>query len=172
MKLRGEVRNGIEGREGVEETQIQVGQSEWAGLLREMGYRDLLLLEVPIAKPDQDAELAHAAARLIAAREWFLAGRYGSVVQECRHVMEALGHSLGDGTGEMKHLRALLDKPKEMTKDDRLMAIRRGIFVMTCLAAHSTDDVSVRTSWNRHDALAVLTMTASVIQWITEERDV
>jgi hypothetical protein len=82
--------------------------------------------------------------------------RFRTPMEDARGV-KALGHSLQDGHGVDAHLRALFQRPAEMPKAERVMAIRRGVFVLTCLAAHSKDEVSLRTSWDRHDALFVLT---------------
>ena len=150
--------------------QCLVTQSEWARICTAIGYRDILLLEVPVLRADESAELAQAAAALREAHEHFLQGRYRATVEGCRHALEALGHALGDGTGTKDDLRAMVERADKLTKSERMMVLRRAAFVMSSLAAHSKDDVSLRTSWDRHDALGLLTMTAALVKWIAERR--
>ncbi len=165
--FRGTMRRGALVESGDLRLGCTVPQSEWCGFLRRMGYQDTLLLEVPVVPMEVDERLAKAAARLREARSMFTEGRYAKVVQECRHVMEALGHEEGDGHRPKNNGK----KPSEFDKDERLMEIRSAIFSMSCLAAHSSDEVSLATSWDRHDALGLLSMTAAAVAWVADSRD-
>lgn len=159
-----------ESEDGRDIKQIRVNQSEWAALLAQIGYRETLLLEVAVLDSEKHPDLAEAVERLREAREEFQRGQYRKTVEACRHVLEALGHELGDGTGNTANLRAMIDRSSELPKDERLLIMRRSAFVMACLAAHSKDQVSIRTTWDRHDALGLLTVTAGMVHWIAGNR--
>ncbi len=145
-----------------------VSQSDWLKALGQMGYAQYLTVEIPIPSEADAPHLAEAIARLREAQDDFLRGRDKKVMEGCRHVLEALGFEVGDGHGEHADLRAAFDKAAKMTKPERLMAIRRAMFVMSCLAAHSKDEISIKTDWDRHDARGLLTMTAGLVQWLAE----
>ncbi len=161
---------GAESENGRDTKHLRVNQSEWASLLAQIGYRDTLLLEVAVLDSETHPDLAEAVDRLREAREEFQRGQYRKTVEACRHVLEALGHELGDGQGNTANLRAMIDRTTELPKDERLMIMRRSAFVMACLAAHSKDLVTIRTTWDRHDALGMLTVTAGMVHWIAGNR--
>jgi hypothetical protein len=157
-------------QDGDESKHVLINQSAWAKVLDDVGYRKTLLLEVSMPDPKAFEHVAEAAVRLGEARDEFQRGQYRRTVESCRQALEALGHELGDGAGTRADLRAMCDRSESLSKAERLMIMRRAAFVMACLAAHSKDEVSIRTTWDRHDALGILTYTAGLVHWIAEMR--
>lgn len=148
---------------------VTVNQSDWVRVLSDMGYRDILLLEVPIVPDTIDPDLAAACQRMKKAHTLLIEGHYDKAAEQCRHVMEAVGTALQDGEGNTAVLIAALKDRDRMTKIERIMALRRAIFTMSCLAAHSKGEVALTTTWSRHDAVSLVSMTAALLGWVVEE---
>jgi hypothetical protein len=135
-----------------------------------MGYRDTVLVEVADLPTIQDGVWKPAVERLREAREEYIAGRYRQVVVSCRLALEAVGKATGDGHGSIRDLRSAIEHKESMTKEERMLAAHHVLFFSACLAPHHKDEVTIQTSWNRHDAEAMLTMTAGLLQWYLEAR--
>jgi len=154
---------------GEDQRIFSVNQSAWAQVLHDAGYRTTLLLEVPVVSVEVDEHLAEAGQRLAEAKELLLAGKNRQAVRTCRDALEALGEALGDGTGSKTDMKAMVEKPDTLDKDQRLMVLRRAAFTMACLAAHAKGN-ALSASWDSCDARSMVTLTAALIQWIAELR--
>lgn len=167
--IEGRISLGAEFDIGEDQRVFSVNQSAWAQVLHDARYRTTLLLEVPVVAAEVDEHLAAAGVRLAEARELLLVGKNRQAVRTCRDALEALGETLGDGTGTKTDLKAMVDHPDTLDKDQRLMVLRRAAFTMACLASHAKGSAS-SASWDSCDARGMVTLTASLIQWIAELR--
>jgi hypothetical protein len=171
VQLRGTTSQGAERQFALDTARIELTQSDWAKHLRAAGYRDTLLLEIPLTKlPESDA-YEQVAKLLRDAHEHFADGRYRTAVEDCRKVLEALGKVLGDGHGRRADLISALQANQELMKAQRLLGVRYALFHTACLAVHADSEARVKTTWHRHDALMVLTMTIAAVQWAIAEAE-
>jgi len=137
-------------------TEFSVNQSAWAEVLKESGYRQTIMIEVPVPDSSANPELEAAVVYLEQARSHLLAGRDRDAVGACRDVLEELkklpGADLPEPTGN-QHV---------MSKAERVMKLRKALTTLTHPARHRDEDAA-RILWSRVDAQAVITMTAGLI---------
>jgi len=136
-----------------------VGQSDWIKVLGQLGYAKLMLLEVPLVEGLGPA-FADATGHLMKAKAAILRGEYREAVGCCRDVIEALSLALGD---KDEQLAKLLANTRELDKAGRLRLVRQALKMLTHPARHA-DAVAANIEWTRTEAVAVVTMTAAIMQ--------
>jgi hypothetical protein len=136
--------------------ELTVNQSSWAAVLKDVGYRQTLMIEVPVPSALTDPELTAAVAYLDQAQSHLLAGHDRDAVGACRDVLEELkklpGADLPEPTGGQQ----------AMTKAERVMKLRKALTTLTHPARHRDEDAA-RILWGRIDAQAIIAMTAGLI---------
>ena len=138
-------------------------------LLKALGYQENLLIEVP-APTGNDSDKFRGALRFLAsAHDEYRRGEWRTSVERCRQALESLGADLSETSapngGDWK---ALFNDRDSLTKEQRLRAVRHTMFALTSLAVHAKGEVAENTQWHSEDALAVLTMTAGTVRWLSE----
>ena len=141
-----------------------VAQSDWVQLLDGLGYRKLLLLEVPAPDALDVPELAKAAGHLAEAQRLLGRGHAREAVGRCRDSLEAVGNAIG--RANMSDLRALLNDHKSMNLDDRLKAVRYSLLMAAHPARHA-DECASRIEYGRDEAVFMLSQTASLLSLVS-----
>ncbi len=131
-------------------------QSTWAGVLEQMDYQKVMLLELPVPDGVQFPELAAAARSLAQAQQAMARGDYREAVGLCRDVLEEVMLALKDDD--------IIDftGTREMDKAKRLRLLRRAARVFTHPARHK-DEVAVALEWNRVDAASTISLVAALL---------
>jgi hypothetical protein len=139
--------------------QLVLNPMEWTQLLRSMGHRGYVFIEIPI--PNQAPEELRRAVELIGEAQIALHTQPArDVVVRCRMALEALEAALKDGP----ILGALNAGSSENTKEERIGLVRRAAQKLNHLAMHE-GEVAGKTVWTRDDAVAALGLTASIVRW-------
>jgi hypothetical protein len=133
-----------------------VTQSEWIRVLRETGYADRLLLEVPvIASP-----INSATKYLGSAQEAIFRGEYRQAVALCRQALGAAGdlESVNMKFSDADAVKKML--AEQWTLSNRFRIVQCALYQFTNPAAHGEDPAN----FTRADALYTLSLTAALLQ--------
>ena len=148
---------------GRTDARFHVNESDWAEILRQVGYLDRLIVAVdlPVAAPEQ---MRTAVQRVRDAHQHLIAGRYTDAVGACRLAMESLHRLTDDATA--KAIRAVFAESKEtrekMTLGQRAELVRLAVHHFTCPAHHEEPGKPAEV-YSRQDALFILSATAGVV---------
>lgn len=135
-------------------------RESWLRALEASGFRETLLLEVPLANEAATGVYKH----LRSAEAHFRRAEYDASVGDCRLALEALG-TLTETDDKRANLRQALEKletAQAMSLEERLMAVRYAL-KHVCHPSHHADTVSQSISYGREDARMVLHATAAVL---------
>jgi len=141
----------------------QVNQGTWAEILQQMGYRRVMLLEIPVPDERSSPELAEATAHLAKAQQALDRGEYREAVGCCRDVLESLSVALGDSDNQDPEVQSLFKNIRSMDKEARLRVLRRALKLL-CHPARHADEVSAKIDWYRNDATSAITMIAALLR--------
>ncbi len=146
-----------------DDAHYHVNESDWAEILRQVGYVDRLLVAVdlPLAAPEPiNAAVKH----LRAAHEHLITGHYTDAVGECRLAIDSL-HRFDDDANA-KAIKDTFAGPievrKKMPLSQRAELVRLAVQHFTHPAHHAEPD-KPREIYSREDALFVLSAAAGVI---------
>lgn len=139
-------------------------QSAWVATLERMGYRETLLLEMPMPGENGLPRMGQAVEHLRNAQNMLMTGRYREAVGACRDVLESLDASLGDANANLP------SDQRTWTKAQRVVHARRGLKALTHPARHA-DEVAARIEYDSLDAKAVLAMTAALVRLALADAD-
>lgn len=159
-----QVRQADQVQPGSEVLRLEVDVSQWAAVLKELDYLDLLVfaVELPIEAPEA---LRNAVTLLRAAHKDLLAGRYDGTVGMCRKVMDSLEASAPQEAAKGR-IWGVVGQGKErrdaMTKAERAELVRMAVRHFAHLD-HHVDENGAPEVFSRHDAFFVLTASAGVI---------
>ena len=142
--------------------QLAISQSDWIKVLESIGYRKTLLIEIPVPTGETNPTLAEATNHLANAQKQMLHGHYREAVSACRDVLESLNRSIKNDEAEPASTK------KKRDKRERFLAIRTALHELTHAAKH-VDDTTSLIEWNLADARAAISMTATLLQWASEE---
>jgi hypothetical protein len=134
----------------------------WLEILKNLGFADRMLLEVPSLSPPSNPRLAQVFEHLQRAQNALLEGEYREAIGRCRDVLEALSLALGDGDRTRPEVEALFANSRTLDKDERLQALRRALKLLTHPARHA-DEVAQQIEWTRADALTVVHIVAALL---------
>lgn len=145
------------------DARFQVSESDWAEILRQIGYLDRLIVAVDL--PLNAPELIRTAVRHIrAAHEHLIAGRYTDAVGVCRKAVESL-HPFADDV-KAQALRDAFAKSRDarekMTVSERAELVRLAVQHFANPAHHDEPGKPAEV-YSRQDASFVLSATAGVI---------
>ncbi|MCG7876957.1 MAG: hypothetical protein N0C90_11575 [Candidatus Thiodiazotropha endolucinida] len=137
-----------------ESTDVTVPREHWLGALKNSGFRQTLLFEVPL--PSVADELI---ALLSKAQEFIETGHYKDAVMQCRHIIEHVETIRGD-----KNLSIAANKMSQtrqerevMTAIERMLNLREQLKNVCQLGAHGSE------YFTRSQAKAVLGMTMALL---------
>ena len=141
----------------------QVNQGAWIEVLNELGYRKIMLLEIPDLADSLAPELTETVAHLSKAQQALHRGEYREAVGCCRDVLESLSTALGDRDVQDPEFQVFFNDIRSKDKAARLRLVRRAMKTLSHPARHA-DEVATQIEWNRIDATAVITMVAALLQ--------
>lgn len=155
------VRRGERQEPGSDRLQLLVNLSDWAQVLRDVGYLDLLVLavELPLEVPE---EIRLALEETRTAYTDLIAARYDATVMRCRRAMESLGRLPTAGTDPERVWERFAKDRATMTKPERAEVVRLAVRHYSHLAAHM-DETGAPETFSRQDALFILAAAAGVI---------
>lgn len=143
--------------------QFTVNQGVWIDVLAAMGYRNILLVEVPLPDVHDQPELAKAVGDLKQAMFHMNQGHDRDAVGSLRDALEQVSLAFGDDDKVPADLqRILFADSRAMTKGDRLRVLRRALKLVTHPARHR-DEVTAAIDWSRIDSSQLIFMTAAFI---------
>ena len=146
-----------------------VNQGTWSEILQQMGFRRVMLLEIPVPDERTSPELAEAAAHLAKAQQALDRGEYREAVGCCRDVLESLSVALGDSDNQDPEVQSLFKNTRSMDKEARLRVLRRALKNLSHPARHA-DEVSAQIDWNRSDATSAITMIAALLRQLSNRQ--
>lgn len=137
---------------------FSVKQSDWHDVLRQTGFRDLLLFEIRMPPKTAPDSLTKVVRYLKTARKSFDRGEYNDAVEKLRKVYEDLWEALND-EGKMKNARNKFSgNRRSMSVEDRRYLIRDAAYHYTHPPNHPTDY-----KYTRREARQMLGITASIL---------
>lgn len=142
---------------------VNVNESDWARVLRQLRYLDLLIVAVslPIDVPEQ---FSNAVKHVRTAYEDLIGARYGATVGNCRMAMDSL-LPLTDATttdGIRQAFAGNREIREAMTTGQRAELVRLAVRHFAH-PAHHVGANGAPEVFSRHDALFILTAAAGVI---------
>lgn len=138
----------------------------WLEGLRQIGFRHVQVIELEEFEAEANPNLATALEFFKTAQTRYFDGDYREVAEALRQSLNALVGKSADEEADIEELeKELRDAQKEAFNapvgyDRRVELVRKGLKFTADIGAHPEAD-----STNRYDALALLHMTAGVIQW-------
>ncbi len=144
---------------------LHVNQKTWIDVLKQMGYGQFVLFEIPIPSPEASKELGQALTSLENAREHFWRGHYDEAIANCRKALEELTNGLGD-QAELKKSKDSYCGTRELREDtpieSRFLFIREAVRNITHLAVHAGQSAN-GAAFDRKDATFVISATAIIL---------
>ncbi len=142
-----------------EEFSTLLARSTWIGELAAAKAMDIMLLEIPSPFVDPSTASREMKEAIRRAQLLFLEGRYPESIARCRTALEALAALENrDANWSTVALDSLKPPRKEMTKDQRELAIEAALLHFTHLGAHP-NEVQI----DRRDARLTIALTASIL---------
>ena len=148
---------------GRDDARFHVNESDWAEILRQIGYLDQLIiaLELPIDAPEQ---MRKAVQHVRGAHQHLIAGRYTDAVGVCRKAMESLHPFTEDATA--KAIRSAFAGPEEtrrkMPLGQRTELVRMAVHHFAN-PAHHEEPGNPAQVFSRQDALFILSAAAGIV---------
>ncbi|HVS84218.1 MAG TPA: hypothetical protein VHD91_01140 [Gaiellaceae bacterium] len=140
----------------------QLKASEWVEVLEQFRYAAMFLLQVPIYERGLPSARAKEAVHdLQLAAEAIYEGRFREAVAACRDALEV---AYGETDKNLyPELGNSLSNVQNAGKEARFWLVRRAVWAVTNAAKHR-DAATQGIVWERSDAVAALTMVASILQ--------
>jgi hypothetical protein len=134
-------------------SEASVPREQWLSALKNAGYRQTLLFEVPI--PSSTDRLA---APISKAQEFIEIGHYKDAVMQCRHIIERI-EELRDDKKESSaaNSKAYSNERRDMSSIERLLSLREQLKNVCQLGAHGSEE------FTRSQAKAILGMTMTLL---------
>ncbi len=144
------------------DARFQVNESDWAEILRQVGYLDQLIVavELPIDAPEP---IRTAVQHMRAAHQHLIGGRYTDAVRDCRLAMDSL-HPLDDATAKVikDTFAGPIDIRKKMSLGQRAEIVRLAVHHFASPAHHEEPGKPAEV-YSRQDALFVLSAAGGVV---------
>ena len=148
---------------GRADARFQVNESDWAEILRQVGYLDRLIVAVdlPLEAPEQ---IRSAVQHMRAAHQHLIAGRYTDAVGVCRRAMESLHSFTDDATAKAIRdaFATSIETRKKMTPGQRAELVRMAVHNFSHPAHHEEAGKPAEV-YSRQDALFVLSAASGVV---------
>lgn len=153
LGLRALVTSGDELISSFDCTDISVPREQWLDALKNAGYRNTLLFEVPL--PNSSGDFS---ALFSKAQEFIEIGHYKDAVMQCRHIVEQVETLREDKQASASANKiAHSSERRDMTSIDRLLSLREQLKNICQLGAHGNEE------FTRSQARAVLGMTMALL---------
>ena len=133
---------------------IVIPREHWLNALRNAGFRQTLLFEVPLPKVSEEL-----AAILGKAQEFIETGHYKDAVMQCRHIIERVETLRDDRNSAIAASKKTQNRQdrESMTSIERMLSLRETLKGICHLGAHGSE------SFTRSQARVVLGMTLSLL---------
>lgn len=142
--------------------QKRMNQSEWSGVLRDLGHSEILVAGIELPNVPSQSALSGVVQSIRRAYDSLHQGQYDVSVAQCRHAMDAL-YALDD----IQKLAAdsaekFKSKKQSMSKLDRERFMGEAVRHYTHLA-HHIDEEGQMASFSRADATTTLALTIAAV---------
>ena len=135
--------------------------AQWVEVLENFGYAQGFLLQVPKYGSRSSPKAAEATVDLEKAIGHMAEGRYRDAVAACRDALEV---AYGDGDrNRYPELGYKVENLRNADKDARFWLARQALWALTHAAKHK-DEVTQTITWERSDAVAIITMISSLLE--------
>lgn len=141
----------------------RVTLSDWARVLRELNYADILVVGVTLPQVMQDSKVYPAVTFIRQANEDLHCGRYDAVVNRCRLALDSLHAAMAEKDMVNAAVEKFKTKRKTMTKLERELLIGEAVRHYTQPAHHVDDDDGNPEWYSRSDALMILGFAAAAV---------
>jgi hypothetical protein len=146
-----------------DDVRFHVNESDWAEILRQIGYLDRLIVAVdlPLEAPEQ---IRSAVQHMRAAHQHLIAGRYTDAVGVCRRAMESLHSFADDATAKAIRdaFATSIETRKKMTPGQRAELVRMAVHHFSHPAHHEEPGKPAEV-YSRQGALFVLSAASGVV---------
>ncbi len=134
--------------------EVTIPRESWLCALRDAGFRQTILFEVPL--PEMDKELGLLVDK---AQEFIETGHYKDAVMQCRLIIEQIEEIRDDKTLSIEANKKSQNRQEreDMTAIERMLSMREQLKSICHLGAHG------RNSFTRPQARAVLGMTLALL---------
>lgn len=137
--------------------------SDWARVLQQLDYADILVIGVELPKAELGHKLRPVTKLIRDAHGDLLGGRYDSVVARCRQALEGVRKVLGQQDKSAGALEKFCKAArKTMTKHERELLVREAAYHYAHLA-HHVDLTGAQQSYSRGDAMFLLAVASAAI---------
>ncbi len=143
-----------------EEISYRVNLSTWATVLNGLQGREYLVVGLELPRVQKDHPLSHAIARLRKAKEFLVAGRYDTVVSECRLAIENARKIAVEEQAVAEAIDQFKTSKKSMAKKQREHLIAESARHYAHLAHHDDGQPEI---FSRDDANMLLSIAVAVV---------
>lgn len=134
--------------------EVTIPRESWLSALRNSGYRQTILFEVPLPKMDNELD-----SLISKAQEFIETGHYKDAVMQCRHIIEQIEKIRDDKALSLEANKKSQNRQEreDMTAIERMLSVREQLKSICHLGAHG------REFFTRSQARAVLGMTLALL---------
>lgn len=161
VHIKGEAVGKRGGDPAEEKVNCAVTLSDWARILREFGYADIILLGVALPQVTADSKLHHAVTLVRQANEDLHFGRYDAVVNRCRLALDSLRSALDEKEDAVAAIEKFNSKRRSMNKLERELFVGEAVRHYTQLAHHVDDGAGEPEWYSQGDAYFALALSAA-----------
>ncbi|MEO6917624.1 MAG: hypothetical protein ABI171_01005 [Collimonas sp.] len=137
--------------------------SDWARVLHELNYADILVIGVALPRVMQDSKMYPAVTLIRQANEDLHSGRYDAVVTRCRLALDSVYAAMTEKESVNVAIEKFKTKKRTMTKFERELLIVEAARHYTQPAHHVDDDDGNPEWYSRSDALLILGVAAAAV---------
>lgn len=159
LKIQAHLTRGAETLATSDEVLCSVPQSDWIAVLEQIGYRETLLLELPIPQGDEESVPQR---HLKAARSHMLRGHYEDAVASCRKALEGWTTQRAEAAAVKKARDTKRNDARSLTLYERELLVRDAAANFSDLAHHA-DEVANAERYSREDAAMMVAITAAIL---------
>lgn len=155
--------DGNRGRmEARDEITCEVTLSDWARILKEAAYRDILVFGIELPPTILGGQLTTARNLVAKAHQDLIAGQYDDVVSRCRKALDSVQATLGEKELTARVVERFQNARRSMTKLERELLVAEAVRNY-CHPAHHVDDDGEPEWYSRSDATFLLALASAVV---------
>jgi hypothetical protein len=168
------IAEGVSGEDRIpscEELRHTSNMSEWARVLKEIGFAEMIVFGIPVPQGVNTGALKAASERLSRAHDDYVHGRWEEVVAKCRLVIEAVWAAQGLQESAASAVKKYTGGDrKRMTRAERALFIQEALRHFAHPAHHVEDDDSGEGFSDTDAAFALGLASASLAEAAARER--
>ena len=163
LVLTGEANGTVDGMVTRDEVAVEITLSDWARVLKEIGYRDILVVGMELPTTTLGEKLKPARDQLLQAHDDLIGGRYDDVVARCRKALDSVQAILDEKELATAAVDKFLKGPRrQMSKLEREFVVGEAARNYAHLA-HHVDQDGEQEWYSRADATFLLALAIAVI---------